>query len=227
MKHSPDSAFADVPDGAGFSVSEHVHAFRVPKRRFRKGNTYALTRPEGVILVDAVHAVTAAAVNQHLAGRRVLALLITHSDLLEQAFGPAKLMSHCFNGAPVLAHDADARAGCTALSTAEDFLADLGVRAYHTPGHTPGSVLYHVLPERLLFAGDGVVGRPFGSDPGERAPTHPPIAQEHWPAFVAGWMAVPEPVEAVLPLHGEPLFGPESLARAREAATQADNVMRE
>ena len=96
----------------------------------------------------------------------------------------------------------------------------------HIPGHTPGSVLYRLEPENLLFAGDGVVGRPYGSDPAERGPSHPPIPEADWGRFVEGWAAVVPPVEAVLPLHGEMLFGPESLVEAREAATLRGNVMR-
>ncbi len=226
MKHFPNADFADVPDGAGFEVGENVYAFRVPKHRYRKGNTYALSRPGGVILVDAVHQVTAAALNQHLAGRKVLAVLLTHSDLLQQAFGPPKLLSHCFGGAPVLIHSADAKApDLTHLEEADELLEQLGISYYHIPGHTPGSVLYRTEPERLLFAGDGVIGRPYGSDPDDESASHAPIAEADWTAFVEGWAAVLPPVEAVLPLHGEMLFGPESLVVARAAATLRANVM--
>ena len=228
MKHHPNADFVNVPDGAGFSVSENLHAFRVPKARFRKGNTYALTRPEGVILVDATHAVTMDAVLRHLDGRPVLALLITHSDLLGQALGPAAILSERYGGAPVLAHAADARhdRGVTPLRDAHALLSELGVDDYHIPGHTPGSVLYLAQPERLLFAGDGVVGRPYGSDPAERSPAHAPIREADWARYVAGWAAVPPPVSAVLPLHGEMMFGPGSLVEAREAATLRGNLMR-
>ena len=226
MKHFPNSDFAKVPDGAGFEVGENVYAFRVPKHRFRKGNTYALSRPEGVILVDAVHQITAAALNQHLAGRKVLAVLLTHSDLVKQAFGPPKLLSNCFNNAPVLIHSADAiAADLTHLEHATELLEKLGISYYHIPGHTPGSVLYRTEPEQLLFAGDGVIGRPYGSDPDDESASHAPISDADWEAFVEGWAAVMAPVEAVLPLHGEMLFGPESLVEARAAATLRANVM--
>ena len=226
MKHFPNADFADVPDGAGFAISEHLYAFRVPKQRYRKGNTYALSRPEGVILVDAVHRATAAALHQHLAGRKVLAILLTHRDLIAQAFGPPQLLSHCFNGAPVLIHSADATAAdLTHLEDASELLEQLGIAYYHIPGHTPGSVLYRTEPEQLLFAGDGVVGRPYGTSADNARASHPPIGDTDWGAFVEGWAAVMAPIEAVLPLHGEPLFGPESLAVAREAATTQANVM--
>ena len=228
MKHHPNADFADVPDGSGFSVSQNLHAFRVPKARFRKGNTYALSRPNGVLLVDATHAVTIDAVLRHLDGRRVLALLITHSDLLGQALGPAALLSRRYGGAPVLAHSADTHGDgdITPLEQAGELLGELGVRYYHIPGHTPGSVLYHLAPENLLFAGDGVVGRPYGSNTRERGPSHAPIREADWARYVEGWAAVPPPVAAVLPLHGEMLFGPASLAEAREAATRRGNLMR-
>ncbi len=227
MQHHPNSAFADVADGASFSVSENLTAFRVPKHRFRKGNTYALRRPEGVILVDAVHRITAEALNRYLAGAPVLAILLTHSDLVQQAFGPPKLISHCFGGAPLLIHAADATAeGLTQLQERSDLLQQLGITYHHIPGHTPGSVLYHVKPENLLFAGDAVIGRPYGSDPHERSASHAPIDPQHWTAFVEGWASVQQPVEAVLPLHGEMIFGADSLLTAREAATTPANEMR-
>ena len=228
MTHQPTDSFAAVDDGARFRISDALEGFRVPRQRFRKGNTYALARPDGVVLVDAVHEITARAVTDFLGGRRVLAVLLTHADLLDQAFGPPQLLSHCFRGAPVVIHAADAkREGTTSPEAAAELLAGLGVEVYHVPGHTPGSVLYRVAPENLLFAGDAVVGRPYGSDPTERRPAHPPIAEADWADFVAGWAAVPPPVAAVLPLHGEMLFGPDSLVLAREAATEPGNVMRE
>ena len=228
MKHLPNTDFTDAPDGAGFSVSHNLHAFRVPKARFRKGNTYALSRPDSVILFDATHAITAAAVERHVGGRPVLALFITHGDLLAQALGPAGLLRKRFGDAPVLAHSADTGGDgdVTALEDAGQLLDELSVRYYHIPGHTPGSVLYRVSPEQLLFAGDGVVGRPYGSDPAERGPSHAPVAEADWARYVEGWAAVPPPVAAVLPLHGEMLFGPGSLVEAREAATRRGNLMR-
>ena len=229
MKHHPNTDFTYIPDGAGFSVSQNLHAFRVPKQRFRKGNTYALSRPNGVILFDTTHAVTLDAVLEHLGGRRVLALFISHSDLLKQALGPAATLSKRYGGAPVIAHAADTNGddGVTSLEEASSLLQELDIDYFHIPGHTPGSVLYLATPERLLFAGDGVVGRPYGSDPAVRSASHAPIPSGDWPQYVEGWAAVPPPVAAVLPLHGEMLFGPESLLHAREAATLPDNVMRE
>ncbi len=226
MKHFPNADFVDVADGAAFEVGENVHAFRVPKHRFRKGNTYALSRPEGVILIDAIHQVTAAALNKHLAGRKVLAVLLTHSDLVQQAFGPPKLLSHCFNNAPVLIHSADATAAdLTHLEAAGELLESLGISYFHIPGHTPGSVLYRTEPEQLLFAGDGVIGRRYGSNPEEESASHAPIDDADWEGFVEGWASVLPPIEAVLPLHGEMMFGPESLVEARAAATLRANVM--
>ena len=224
-----DDALLDldqVADGAAFQLSDTLTAFRVPKHSFRKGNTYALSRPEGVILVDAVHKVTAMALNQHLAGRKVLALLLTHRDLLTQSFGPPALLRHCFGGAPVLIHKADAmQPGLIKLEDAAELLAQLGVQYYPIPGHTPGSVVYRTVPEQLLFVGDAAVGRPYGSDPQTIDFSHPPIAAQDWEAYVAGWASIPEPAAAVLPLHGRPVFGDKSLVRARTAATTQGNQM--
>jgi glyoxylase-like metal-dependent hydrolase (beta-lactamase superfamily II) len=53
------------------------------------------------------------------------------------------------------------------------YLADVGLQALHTPGHTEGSTCFHLPSEGLLFSGDvlfaGAVGRVDqpGGDPGQ------------------------------------------------------------
>ena len=224
----PDPAsFAAVADGDAYAIAEALTGFRVPKHRYRRGTTYALARPEGYVLVDAVHEVTARALAEHLAGRPVLAVLITHADLLRQAFGPPPMLSRCFNGAPVVVHAADAVIpGTTSTEAAAELLDRLDLDVYHLPGHTPGSVAYRDRVHGYLFAGDAVVGRPFGDDPARQTASHPPIAADDYEAYVAAWRSVTDRVTTVLPLHGEPLLGGGALDEAVAAAADPARVMR-
>ncbi len=227
MKHFPNSQFAELLDGQAHEVADDLTLFRVPKRRFRKGQSYGLNRGSGgVILVDAVHAITSAAVEAFIGDRQVLALLITHADLLDQAKLSAAELSRSVGGAPVLVHEADAGdSGAATLQDSADLLEELDVAYFPVPGHTPGSVLYLSKPERYLFAGDGVVGIPYGADPEEARPSHPQIDHADWAKFVEAWAAVPPPIACVLPLHGQLIFGPDALETAREGATMEGNAM--
>jgi len=226
MKHHPNSDFVAVDAGKAFDIGENLTGFRLPQQAYRHGTTYVLDRKDGVILIDCVHQSTSEALNGHLSGKPVLAMLLTCSDMLKQAFGPPTLLSHCFRNAPVICHtQGNAPEGVTSLSDAKDLLEELGISYYPVPGCGAGSVVYRTEPERFVFAGNAIIGRPLGSDPDDNSTSHPPISDGDWEDFVEGWAAVPPPVEAVFPFQGELLFGPESLVVAREAATTPDNLV--
>lgn len=227
MKHHPNTHFAELLDGQSHEVADDLTLFRVPKHRFRAGQSYGLNRGSGgVILVDAVHAITSGAVEAFIGEREVLALLLTHGDLLRQAHLTVPELSRSVGGAPVLIHEADAGdSGATTLQASAALLEELDIDYYHVPGHTPGGVLYLSRPERYLFAGDGVVGIAYEADPEVTLPSHPPMDHADWQKFVEGWAAVPPPVACVLPLRGQLIFGADALERAREGATMEGNVM--
>ena len=203
-----------TPPGQSAQLAGDLALFRVAKARFRYGQSYALLRGDATVLVDAVHAATRGAVDGVLADAApVAALLLTHSDLLGQAFGPVEDLADWL-GAPVVIHEADRRGtsarpitfGGRADDDANGLLADLGLMAYPVPGHTPGSVVYAAWPERYLFCGDAAVGPAYSGrgGAGVGAWSHPPIADADWDAFEDGWRAVSVPPRAVLPLHGRP-----------------------
>ena len=216
------------PTGGTVSPVAGLHLFRVPKNVFRAGQSYGLLHADGgTILVDAVHAVTKPAVDELLARHPPKALLLTHADLLQQAFGTPQELSDWLGGAPVLIHSRDSGnlAGLQPLETSRAILGDLGVAFYHIPGHTPGSVGYLHLPTGYFFAGDAIVGNNY--EAAEQDYTHPPLSEEDFLEFVYGWEQVPlDVINAVLPLHGRPGFGPEHAREARNAALLRDRVMR-
>ena len=208
-----------APPGEGVRLAGDLSLFRVAKARFRFGQSYALLRDDATVLVDAVHAATRDAVEHVLAeAAPVAALLLTHADLLDQAFGPVEALAD-WVGAPVVIHEADRRGtaarpltfGSRADDDANGLLTDLEVMAYPVPGHTPGSTVFVSLRERYVFCGDAAVGPAY--DPsavsgrggaGIGTWSHAPIADADWPTFVDGWRAVAAAPRAVLPLHGRP-----------------------
>lgn len=221
-----------TPPGGDVRAADDLVLFRVDKARFRYGQSYALLRGDRMVLVDAVHAATRAAVDRWRGTHAPALLVLTHSDLVGQAFGPLGELSDWL-GAPVLVHSADRPGGAgRPIEEAGDLLDAHGLSYAHVPGHTPGSVALYARPERYLFAGDAAVGPRYDDDAGGF--THPPIADADWPAFRAGWAAVDGPVSAVLPLHGRPALdvgGPSAASGQGFDALRRDlltpgNVMR-
>jgi hydroxyacylglutathione hydrolase len=122
-------------------------------------NSYVVHAPEGDIIVDA-----GAEPEKILGATRapVEAILVTHGhadhvDALE--------FVRRETGAPVFMHPADAEGKISGYEPLEDGrvldLAGLGVRVFHTPGHSPGSVTFVVGDDQIV--GDlvlpGSVGR--------------------------------------------------------------------
>lgn len=204
------------PPGISVRLADDLALFRVAKARFRFGQSYALLRDDATVLVDAVHASCRDAIDGVLAdAARPALLLLTHADLLGQAWGPPQALADWL-GAPVAIHQADRRGtaarpvtfGERAPDDVNGLLVDLGLRATPVPGHTPGS-LVTVSREGYVFCGDAAVGPSYDgrTGPGVGEWTHPPIAEPDWDAFEAGWRAVVGPARALLPLHGQPAFG--------------------
>ncbi len=122
-------------------------------------NSYVIHAPEGDIIVDA-----GAEPEKILGATRapVAAILVTHGhadhiDALEFVRGET--------GATVYMHPADAEAKVGDYAPLEDGrlleVAGLGIRVFHTPGHSPGSVTFVVGQDQIV--GDlilpGSVGR--------------------------------------------------------------------
>ncbi len=214
--------------GESVAIQDNLTLFRVPKQRFRNGQTYALTHENKIILVDTVHSITRDAVDRFLNGRTPAALLITHSDLVGQALGSPAELSDWLGGAPVLIHSYDSmnRTGLHPLESNTPILEDIHVAYHHVPGHTPGSTAYLHLPTGYLFTGDIIVGNNY-EKPHQHF-THAPISDANWALNKVGWESIPVAgVKAVLPLHGQPSFGPQAFAEAKMAGLDRMRLMRE
>jgi glyoxylase-like metal-dependent hydrolase (beta-lactamase superfamily II) len=112
-------------------------------------NSYVVHAPDGDIVVDA-----GAEPEKILGATRapVAAILVTHghADHVE-----ALEFVRSETGAPVYMHPADAAGKVNDYRALEDGqaidVADLGIRVFHTPGHSPGSVTF-------LMGHDQIVG---------------------------------------------------------------------
>ncbi len=121
------------------------------------------------VVVDASH--DAARIAAATAGTTVRAILLTHGDA-DHVDALEDLRARL--GVPVHVHPADA----DRLPAPPDFLLADGqaitvgegvLRVIHTPGHTPGSVCFHIEEERTLIAGDTLFPGGPGATRGDRA----------------------------------------------------------
>ena len=211
--------------GQDVPVLDNLVMFRVDKQRFRYGQSYALLRGDQMILVDAVHQATRAAVDRWRERYTPVALFLTHSDLISQAFGPMSKVAEWIE-APVLIHSQDRNGqAIQPVEEAEELLAQHQLRYFHVPGHTPGSSLLYTEAEQFLFVGDAAVGNNYEKE--ATSFTHAPISSSDWTTFERAWKAVNVPVRGLFPLHGQPAFALEDLEAFKRQLLVPDNVMRE
>ena len=215
---------AATPPGQDVQALDNLVLFRVDKHRFRYGQSYALLRGDQMILVDAVHEATRAAVDRWRERYTPVALFLTHSDLLSQAFGPLSKVAQWVS-APVLIHSADRQGQAVQpVEEAEELLAQHQLRYFPVPGHTPGSSLLYAEPEQFLFTGDATIGANYEKEGTDF--THAPIRPSDWDNFAAGWNAVTVPVRGLFPLHGKPAFALENLNSFKQQLLVPENEMR-
>lgn len=191
-------------DGESVKLFEDLYLFRVPKFQFRHGQSYALVLGGKAILIDAVHEITRPAVEALMQQYQPAGLILTHRDLIGQAFGDISQVADWL-GAPVYAHPDDHQGQVMEDITASDeFLSKYLLSIYPIPGHTPGSIVIYSQGSQRLFTGDCAVGHNY--DQRSMEFTHPPIDEADWPAFRSGWASVPSEVREIYPLHGNPMF---------------------
>jgi glyoxylase-like metal-dependent hydrolase (beta-lactamase superfamily II) len=140
-------------------------------------NVWLLGDDEEVLVVDAAH--DASAIEQAVAGRRLVAIACTHAH--DDHVSAARVLAEA-TGAPVLLHPADEPLWSmiypdwrwTRDLADGDVLQVAGeeVRVLHTPGHAPGAVCLHVPALGAVFTGDtlfaggpGATGRSFSDRP--------------------------------------------------------------
>ena len=146
-------------------------------------NSYVVHAPEGDIIVDA-----GAEPEKILDATRapVAAILVTHGHADHvNALGFVRTAT----AAPVYMHPADAEGKVEDYEPLEDGraldLAGLGIRVFHTPGHSPGSVTFVVGDDQIV--GDLVL-------PGSVGRTDVPGAS---------WEELEESIRRVMPLWEE------------------------
>jgi hydroxyacylglutathione hydrolase len=146
-------------------------------------NAYVIHAPEGDIIVDA-----GAEPEKILGATRapVAAILVTHGHADHvNALDSVRRET----GAPVYMHPADAEGKVSDYQPLEDGraldLAGLGIRVFHTPGHSPGSVTFVVGDDQIV--GDLIL-------PGSVGRTDIPGAS---------WEEIEESIRKVMPLWEE------------------------
>ncbi len=140
-------------------------------------NVWIVGDDEECIIIDAPH--DAQAIIDQLAGRRVVALLLTHAH--DDHIGAAERLAEDAR-APIYLHPADRMLWDAVypnfgpgheVHDGDTFdVAGVTLSALHTPGHSPGSVCYYLPAEGTVFTGDtlfhggpGATGRSYSDFP--------------------------------------------------------------
>jgi glyoxylase-like metal-dependent hydrolase (beta-lactamase superfamily II) len=138
-----------------------------------ENNVWLVGDEREVIVIDAAH--DAAAIEEAVAGRRVVAIVCTHAHNDHVNAAP-KLAET--TGAPILLHPADDllwrmahadRRPDRALYAGEMVtVAGTALSVLHTPGHAPGAVCLYAPELGVLFSGDTL----FRGGPGATGRSH-------------------------------------------------------
>ncbi|MEH0154701.1 MBL fold metallo-hydrolase [Limibacter armeniacum] len=212
-----------VKAGESVQLTENLYMFRIPKADYRHGQSYAITYQDEAVLIDCVHHITKEAVEKLMERYTVTGMILTHSDLIKQAFGKITDVRNWID-APIYAHPDDYLGEpLENIMEASEWYERYNLSIYNIPGHTPGSiVIYQHLTERL-FTGDSAVGNNYEKDGKEFS--HPPISDDDWPSFCSAWNSISRPVLQIYPLHGKPDFTVSDFDIIKSKLTDPENVM--
>jgi glyoxylase-like metal-dependent hydrolase (beta-lactamase superfamily II) len=142
-----------------------------------ENNVWLIGDDERVVVIDAPH--DAAPILEAIGDRRLEGILCTHghNDHINAAVDLASA-----TGAPIALHPADTMlwevvhpGRAPEMRLAHGDVLSLGgaqLQVWHTPGHSPGGVCYHLAEAAVLFSGDtlfkggpGATGRSHSSFP--------------------------------------------------------------
>ncbi|AZQ44364.1 MBL fold metallo-hydrolase [Nonlabens ponticola] len=188
-----------LPDTFLLKYDKHVHHF---------GNGYMLRHKNrhDIILIDAVikeHKEEIARFRE--SGYHIKAILLTHADLISQAYDDVDNIAKDLD-TTIYIHPLDKNnTQLAAIDEPNDVFDAFGIKVYHTPGHTKGSVAIYCEFNKALFTGDSAIGSPYEKD--EYYFERPPIASEQADLGLRESLrSISVDFEHLLPLHGKPQF---------------------
>lgn len=197
-------------------ILSSVYLIKVDKHQYRYGNMYIIKHPvrKSLVLIDAVRPESKIALERFMKdGYTVDAVLLTHSDLIDQAYGDLKEVSTNLGNPAIYIHPKDVKPrweDAQDIMTAPSAFSDYELEVFHFPGHTPGSsVIYSELNNGMVFSGDSAVGSNYEKEAYhfDRPPNNSDeVLRESWQKFNKEF-------SHFLPLHGKPEF---TLSRKRK-----------
>ncbi|MGB3591382.1 MAG: MBL fold metallo-hydrolase [Nonlabens sp.] len=179
------------------------------KNHYRFGNGYVLKHrnQRDLVLIDAVKEEHRETLQRYVEnGFKIKAILITHRDLLEQAYKPVKDIARDLD-TNYFIHPLDSNGDDRALDITgyHDTFKAFDLSIFHLPGHTNGSVVIYCGLNKALFTGDSAVGSEYGLD--EYYFERPPMeSAEKDLALRESWKSLSVDFAHILPLHGKPQF---------------------
>ncbi len=214
--------------GEAVELLKVLWAFRLPKHRYRYGQSYLVIRDKRAFLVDAVHSETKEAIKAILEKNNatVVAIILTHGHLIGQLGGTSSEVSSWFNNAPILAHPSDITSanGIQEIIKNMELLSEFNLQFEHFGGHTPGSIIIHYPKEGLVFSGDVAIGSPYDSE--DNVLDRPPLQSTDETQVIDMWSNMIFEPNAILPLHGKPVFGEENVKHALVHLVKKDSIMK-
>ncbi|MFI6921542.1 MBL fold metallo-hydrolase [Nonomuraea spiralis] len=148
----------DTPDGSRTEHAENLLAPNPSAMTLDGTNTWVIGTRDAVVVDpgpdDEAHLLR---VRDHLGGRRVTQILLTHGH--HDHSGGAKRFAELV-GAPVRALDPRHRLGDEGLGDGDVITVDgLELHVYGTPGHSFDSLCFWLPQDRAMLTGDTILGR--------------------------------------------------------------------
>jgi glyoxylase-like metal-dependent hydrolase (beta-lactamase superfamily II) len=202
--------------GTSVKILPDTFLLKFDKHRHRFGNGYAIRHRNGkdLVLIDTVrkeHKVELSRFREN--GYNIKAILLTHSDLIGQAFASLSEIAKICD-TQIYIHPLDSQStGALDITGYHDIFKEFDLSIFHTPGHTSGSVVIYCGINRALFVGDSAVGSPYDTD--SYYFERPVIESDQKDlALTESWRSMSIEFEHILPLHGKPQFDLSDLDRS-------------